>query len=134
MKKWMISLLVLVSLVATGCDKDKSYIVFNHEPISQENVLQSSYVFSPGERIYYLVSLPEPVVTGKLYIQVFKRDNAEGRYGYKLIYGKVVKLKNEQQYYYTDYFILNEKGVYEFKAYSKDNPTKELSSNILQVR
>ena len=111
-----------------------SYIVFNRESITPENVLDGAYVFQPGERVYYLITLPKPVVKRQLYVQVFKRDNDEMRYGYKLIYGKTVHLKDEQQYYYTDYFVFNEKGLYEFKVYSKDEPTKELTSNIVQVR
>ena len=133
MKKFLVILLFCTSILLSGCS-DKSYIVFNHEAITPENVLAADYVFHPGERIYYLVTLPKPVVTRQLYIQVFKRDNKEMRYGYKLIYGKTVKLKDEQQYYYTDYFVFNETGLYEFKIYSKDEPTKELTSNIVQVR
>lgn len=133
MRKFFVILLLFISVFAAGC-KDKSYIVFNREAITPENVLDGTYVFQPGERVYYLVTLPKPVVTRQLYIQVFKRDNDEMRYGYKLIYGKTVHLKDEQQYYYTDYFVFNEKGLYEFKVYSKDEPTKELTSNIVQVR
>ncbi len=133
MKNGLLFVLLLISLLGGGC-QDKSYIVFNREEITPENVLDADYVFSRGERVYYVVSLPKPIVTRQLYIQVFKRDNKEMRYGYKLIYGKTVHLKDEQQYYFTDYFVFNETGLYEFKVYSKDNPTKELTSNILQVR
>lgn len=133
MKKSLLILLLFISFLVTGCS-EKSYIVFNSEPITQENVLNGHYVFKPGDKIYYLVTLPKPVVTQQLYIQVFKRDNDEMRYAYKLIYGKTIRLKDEQQYYYTDYFVFNEKGLYEFKVYTKDNPTKELTSNIVQVR
>lgn len=133
MKKKFLFVLLLISLLGAGC-QDKSYIVFNREAITPENVLDADYVFKTGERVHYLVTLPKPVVTRQLYIQVFKRDNKEMRYGYKLVYGKTVKLKDEQQNYYTDYFVFNETGLYEFKVYSKDNPTKELTSNIMQVK
>ncbi len=133
MKKWFLILLLFISMVSSGC-KDKSYIVFNREAITPENVLDANYLFKTGDRVYYLITLPEPVITRQLYVQVFKRDNKEMRYGYKLIYGKTVHLKDEQQYYYTDYFVFNNAGLYEFKVYSKDNPTKELTSNIVQVK
>ena len=133
MKKWFLILLIFISVVSTGC-KEKSYIVFNREPITPENVLDVDYSFKTGERVYYLITLPEPVLTRQLYVQVFKRDHDAMRYGYKLIYGKTVKLKDEQQYDYTDYFVLNEAGLYEFKVYSKDEPTKELTSNIVHVK
>lgn len=133
MKKGLLFVLLLISLLGAGC-QDKSYIVFNRQEITPENILDVDYVFKTGERVHYLVTLPKPVVTRQLYIQVFKRDNKEMRYGYKLVYGKTVKLKDEQQNYYTDYFVFNETGLYEFKVYSKDNPTKELTSNIMQVK
>ncbi len=133
MKKYFALLLLFITLFASGC-KEKSYIVFNREPITQENVLNASYVFARGERVYYVITLPEPVLTRQLFIQVYKRDNKEMRYGYKLVYGKTVKLKDEQESYYTDYYVFNETGLYEFKVYSKDDPTKELTSNIMQVR
>lgn len=133
MKKYFVILLLFIAFLACGC-QDKSYIVFNHYEITPENVMEGSYVFKPGEKIYYLVTFPKPVVTRQIYVQVFKRDNSEMRYGYKLVYGKNIRLKDEQQFYYTDYFVFNEKGLYEFKVYTKDNPTKELTSNIVQVR
>ncbi len=133
MKKYFAFLLLLITLFITGC-QDKSYIVFNRQEITPENVLDADYVFSPGEKVYYVVTFPKPIVTRQIYVQVFKRDNKEMRYGYKLVYGKTVKLKDEQQNYYTDYFVFNETGLYEFKVYSKDNPTKELTSNIMQVK
>jgi len=134
MKKFFIVLICFIAFLASGCDKEKSYIVFKGEPITEENILEGEYVFKNGDRVYYVVTLPKPVITRQLYIQVFKHDNSEMRYGYKLYYGKNVKLKDEQQYYYTDYFVFNETGLYEFKVYSKDNPTKELTSNMVQVR
>lgn len=134
MKKWLAIVLLFVTIFVSGCNKEKSYIVFNKEMITPENILNASYVFEKGERVYYVVTLPEYVVTRQLLIQVYKRDNKEMRYGYKLVYGKNIKLSDEQQNYYTDYFVFNETGLYEFKVYSKDNPTKELTSNIMQVR
>ena len=81
MKKWFLILLFFITIVSTGC-KEKSYIVFNREPITPENVLDVDYSFKTGERVYYLITLPEPVLTRQLYVQVFKRDNDEMRYGY----------------------------------------------------
>ena len=134
MKKLFAFLICFIAIFASGCDREKSYIVFKGEPINEQNVLEGEYVFKKGDRVYYVVTLPKPVITRQLYIQVFKHDNKEMRYGYKLYYGKTVKLKDEQLYYYTDYFVFNETGLYEFKVYSKDNPTKELTSNLVQIR
>lgn len=134
MKKFLGILLIFVAFCVSGCDKEKSYIIFNKQPFTQENVLNGDYLFREGDRVYYLITFPKPVVTRKIFVQVYKRDNDFGQYGYQLMYGKHIKLKDENESYYTDYFVLHGKGVYEFKVYSGDEPTKELTSNIVQVR
>ena len=134
MKKWFVLIFLSIILFTTGCSKEQAYIVFNREAITPENILNATYAFEAGERVYYVITIPEYIVTRQLLIQVYKRDNKEGRYGYNLIYGKNIRLSDEQQHYYTDYFVFNDKGIYEFKVYSKDDPTKELASNIVQIR
>ena len=133
MKKWFAILILGIMFFTSGCS-EKSYIVFNKQPITQENILDADYIFEKGQRVYYVITLPEPVFSKQLFIQIYKRDNKEMRYGYKLIYGKTVKLLDETQSHYTDYFVFSENGLYEFKVYSKDNPTKELTSNFMQVQ
>ena len=100
MKKWFTLILLFIAIMACGCDKEQSYIVFNRQAITPENILDANYVFEKGERVYYVVTLPEYVITRQLLIQVYKRDNKEGRYGYNLIYGKNIRLSDEQQNYY----------------------------------
>ena len=48
--------------------------------------------------------------------------------------GKRVKLKDEQKHYFTDYVVLNDTGAYAMKVYSKDNPTKILTTGNFYVR
>ena len=116
-----------------ACDNSQSYIVFNKYPFTSETMTSSTNVFAPGERIYYLVTTPQTVETKRLLIQVYKMGDKE-RLGYDLVWGKQVKIRNEQVYYYTDYIVLNEKGAYVMNAYSKDNPTQLLSSNEFYIK
>lgn len=133
MKKFL-TIFIFIMLFATGCS-EKAYIVFNTQPITRENILNGSYLFKKGERVYYVITLPpEKVLTKKILIQVYKRGSRDMRYGYKLVYGKKVFLNEDEQYYYTDYYVFAEGGLYEFKVYSADNPTKELTSNIVQIK
>lgn len=134
MKKLIAPIIIFTTLLATGCS-EKAYVIFNKQPITRENLLNGSYLFEKGERVYYVVTLPpEKAITKQIFIQVYKRDNKEMRYGYKLIYGKKVYLNEDEQYYYTDYYVFPDSGLYEFKIYSADNPTKELTSNIVQIK
>ena len=68
-----------------------------------------------------------------MYIQVIKKDNSYGRLGYKLVWTKDVRLKDEEVNYYTDYLVLNQKGFYIMKVYSKDNPQKVFTSAEFRV-
>ena len=40
---------------------------------------------------------------------------------------RTIRLKDEEKKYYTDYFVINEKGAYIMKVYSNDNPQKVLT-------
>lgn len=70
--------------------------------------------------------LPEKIRSRYIYLQIIKKDNKEGRLGYKIYYGKTVRLKDEQINYYDDYIVISEPGAYVMQIYSKDNPQKVL--------
>ncbi len=128
MKKVFLPVLfVFISVLLCGCS-EKSGILFNNNPITAENVLDNSTTFVAGQRIYYLIYLPQKVRSRYLYIQVVKKDNDYGRLGYNLFMTKDVRLKDEEVNYFTDYIVINQKGYYIMQVYSKDNPTKKLTA------
>ena len=138
MKKFVLFFITLVTVVfVCGCDEEKAYILFNKHPINSETIYSSSNtnVFQPDERIYYLVTLPKQSESKLLLIQVFKiGGDKDERYGYDLVWGKRVKLRDEQHYYYTDYIVMSQKGAYVMKVYSRDNPTKTLTTANFYVK
>lgn len=127
MKKLIFTALTVMILLS-GCTSDKASIIFNKHPISEKNIYDYSNIFTVGRRIYYVVLIPEKVQSRYIYIQVIKKDNDYGRLGYNLVMTRNVRLKDEEVNYYTDYIVLNEKGYYIMKVYSKDNPQKVLTS------
>lgn len=134
MKKIFLTVITIcIMFCITGCDKKSSYILFNNHPFTSETMTYSTNVFAPGEKIYYLVTTPKPVETKRLLIQIYKMGSKE-RLGYDLVWGKQVKIRDEQIYYYTDYIVLTEKGAYCMNVYSKDNPTKLLTSNEFYIK
>ena len=134
MKRLFLIIVTLLVMVFTcACDNSESYIIFNKHPFTSETMTSSTNIFAPGERIYYLVTTPQPVESKRLLIQVYKMGDKE-RLGYDLVWGKQVKIRDEQVYYYTDYIVLNERGAYVMNAYSKDNPTQLLSSNEFYIK
>ncbi len=127
MKKLIFTALTVMILLS-GCTSDKASIIFNKHPISEKNIYDYSNIFTVGRRIYYVVLIPEKVQSRYIYIQVIKKDNDYGRLGYNLVMTRNVRLKDEEVNYYTDYIVLNEKGYYIMKVYSKDKPQKVLTS------
>ena len=133
MKK-LLFLSLLICLLFCGCIKDKPGILFNHQPITEKNIYNHSKIFPLGSRIYYVILMPKKVESRYLYLQVVKRDNDYGRLGYDLIWTRDVRLKDEEVNYFTDYFVINQKGYYEMQVYSKDNPQKVFTSAEFYVK
>ncbi len=139
MKKFLYVFLIFTFLscgVSFACftKKNNSVILFNNHPITEQNIMDNSVEFPKGERIYYIITMPKFQYSRKLYIQIFKQDNALGQMGYKLVWSRDVKLKNEETTYYTDYVVLNSSGSYVMQVYSKDRPTKLYSRQEFWVR
>lgn len=121
-------LILSVLLFTTACSKDKAAILFNKYPITEKNIYEHSKIFPKSTRIYYVILMPEKVESRYLYIQIIKKDNDYGKYGYKLIQTRNIRLKDEEVNYFTDYLVLNESGFYIMKVYSKDNPHKVMAA------
>lgn len=135
MKKLILALtLLILTLTTSACNTDKAAILFNRDPITEENVLNNSTIFERNERIYYLILMPKTVHSRYIYIQVIKKDNDYAQLGYKLYWANTFRLKDEQINYYNDYIVLNESGAYIMKVYSKDNPQKVLTQAQFFVR
>ncbi len=132
MKKLVIAI-VLILLLTTACSSDKAGILFNKYPISKDNIYDYEKVFPVGNRIYYIILMPKKVESRYLYIQVVKKDNDYGQFGYKLVWTRDVRLKDEEINYFTDYFVLHDDGYYFMKVYSKDNPHKVLAAAEFSV-
>ena len=131
--KRLILISFLILLLTTACTNDKAGILFNKYPITKENIYDYEKVFHAGARIYYVVLMPKKVESRYLYIQVVKKDNDYGQFGYKLIWTREVRLKDEEINYFTDYFVLHDDGYYFMKVYSKDNPHKVLAAAEFSV-
>lgn len=128
MKKLILIFTILLTMFASSaCTTDKASILFNKYPITEKNIYDYSKSFLIGRRIYYVVLMPKKVESRYLYIQIIKKDNNYGQYGYKLQQTFNIRLKDEEVNYYTDYFVLNEKGFYIMKVFSKDRPQKVLA-------
>ena len=138
MKKFFISFFILIAICLTSaCDvidkPDKPAILFNRQPITEQNIMDMSSVFVSGTRIYYLILMPKTQVSRFLTIQIIKKGSRD-YLGYSLFMTRTIRLKNEEERYYTDYLVINEKGTYIMKVYSRDNPQKVLTQAEFYVK
>ena len=128
----------MLTIFVCGCDNEQSVILFNKHVITPDTIVSpesNTNVFKPGDRIYYLITLPQPVETRSLLIQIVSVDGDKTeRLGYDLVWGKRVRVKDDQVHSYTDYVVLNQKGAYIMKVYSRDNPTKILTTGSFYIR
>ncbi|MCM1338642.1 MAG: hypothetical protein NC191_03115 [Muribaculaceae bacterium] len=138
MKRLLLIISIIFVFVFTcACDKEKAYILFNNYPFSAQTINSPSNtnIFKSGQRIYYLVTFPEKSQSKLALIQIFKMDgDKDERLGYDLVWGKRVKLRQEQVFYYSDYVVLNKSGNYVMSVYSRDNPNKLLTSANFYVK
>ena len=138
MKKFLLFLVTVFFVIFTcGCDNEQSLILFNKYKFTPDTINSPSNtnVFKPNERIYYLVTLPKPVESKFLMIQIVKvGGDKDERLGYDLVWGKKVKLRDEQKHYYTDYVVLNGTDAYIMKVYSRDNPTQILTTGNFYLK
>ena len=108
MKKIILCFLMLfVMTVFSACSSDKAAILFNREKITAQNVMNYSSVFSPNQRIYYLILIPKKIKTRTIEIHVIKKDNDYMRLGYNLYWSYSAYLKDDQMYYYDDYVVIS---------------------------
>ena len=126
--------MLFVMTVFSACSSDKAAILFNREKITAQNVMNYSSVFSPNQRIYYLILIPKKIKTRTIEIHVIKKDNDYMRLGYNLYWSYSAYLKDDQMYYYDDYVVISEPGAYVMRVYSKDNPTKTLCMSQFVVK
>jgi calcineurin-like phosphoesterase family protein len=138
MKKFILFLIIFItSFFTVGCDRENANILFNKYRFTQDTILSNSNtnVFAPSDRIYYLITIPKKSNSKMLLVQIFKiGGEKDERLGHELVWGNRVKLRDEQVFYYTDYVVLNQAGAYVMKVYSRDNPTKLLTSGNFYVR
>lgn len=138
MKKFFLFITGLfITIALCGCDTEQANILFNKHPFSQETITSetNTNIFGSGERIYYLITTPKSVDSRMMLVQIFKiGGDKDERLGHEIVWGKRVKMRQEQVFYYTDYIVLNKTGAYVMKVYSRDNPTKVLTSANFYVK
>lgn len=133
MKKILI-VLFLILFLTPAWKFDRGTILFNTQPITKENMLTDSKVFSSGQRVYYLFLAPKKMKNKFIRVQIFKMTDKAPWGGYEVVRTKDFRLMKGQKYYHTDYFTLYEKGRYVMQVFSIEDFQHPLSLNDFYVK
>ncbi len=72
--------------ILTGCDKEKSAILFSATPFSKEFGYTPQNTYKKGEKIYYLLYNPNEFKTRLLKVQVFRKESEKSEFwGYEYL-------------------------------------------------
>lgn len=133
-KQFFIILILFLTLLTSGCNRQKPIILFNKDPISIENIFTNSRAFKTGERIYYIVIVPKPLEYPYIRVQLIKKDAKIEHWGYKIAFTVDGRLTKDEIYYYTDYVVVHEPGYYFMQVFSKDKLMEPLARGDFFVR
>ena len=134
----MKKLLVIFTLIflcfgLCACDKRKPGILFNSEPITQDNLLHASRSFEAGKRIYYLFYSPKKIESEFIRIQVGKTGDNVAKGGYTIIWSSDYRIMKQNVFYYYNHFVLNQPGRYVMQVFDINNLSIPLAWNYFYV-
>lgn len=133
MKKFIL-LLLLISFLTCGFKFNRGKILFNTQPIINENALSNSKVFPIGQRVYYLFIAPKRMKNEYIRVQIFKMTDKAPWGGNEVRRTKDFRLMKDERYYHTDYFTLHEKGRYVMQVFAMDDLQHPLSIGDFYVK
>lgn len=133
MKKFIL-LLLLISFLTCGFKFNRGIILFNTQPITNENALSNSKVFPIGQRVYYLFIAPKRMKNEYIRVQIFKMTDKAPWGGNEVRRTKDFRLMKDERYYHTDYFTLHEKGRYVMQVFAMDDLQHPLSIGDFYVK
>lgn len=134
MKKTLFIISLILCLCFSSCRKPHTIILFNHQPITKENFLNTSVNFYKDERIYYVFISEKPLKSDYIRVQIIKKDEKTEWWGTKIAYANDFKVYKDQVYYYNDYIVLNEAGYYYMRIFAKNNLETPLVTASFFVR
>ena len=133
MKK-IFAIFILCLFLFCGCKYDRGIILFNTQPITRENILHDSKVFTSGQRVYYLFIAPKRMENKYIRVQIFKMTDKAPWGGNEVVRTKDFRLMKDERYYHSDYFTLYEKGRYVMQVFSTEDYQHPLSIGDFYVK
>lgn len=93
--------------------KFKAGIIFNREPFNKATIDNYDVEFYPHERIYWLLMSKKPLKAKFIKLQILSSNNKSGFTTFEgVAYTHIYRLNSDSPYYFTDYFVMQNKGHY----------------------
>ena len=117
-----------------GCAHDRGIILFNKEPVTEQNALNDSKTFNVGSKVYYLFIAPKEMDNEFIRVQIFKMTDKAPWGGHEIVRTKDYRLMKDERYYHTNYFTLYDKGRYVMQVFSHDDFLRPLALNDFYIQ
>lgn len=136
MKKVFLFILILcLSLGLCACKRQSTMIIFNEYPITKDNLLQNSTVFTADKKFYFVViSTEKPISESGIRIRIVKKEEKANFAMGKVVYSNDFRLKKGEVYYYTDGLTMGEAGYYCMFVYAKDRLDRPLAIADFRIK
>ncbi|OGI21094.1 MAG: hypothetical protein A2255_04440 [Candidatus Melainabacteria bacterium RIFOXYA2_FULL_32_9] len=135
MKKYIFLLLFFsITILFSGCNKNKALIFFSANPITIETFSMDKVetTFQEGQKIYFVLFNPKPFTSDILRIQVLKIDRKAPYYGFTIAHARDIEIDKTLNYA-TDYFCIHQEGYYILRIFSKDKLERPIAEADFEI-
>jgi len=133
MKKLFLNFLLLTVLCFSlcACTSDPFVVFSTQNPKRGLKKEQLGTYFKKGDRVYYALIAPKGFKGDLIKIQLIKKDPKSEFWGYTNLRNKTVPTEGKN--YLSDYFVLEETGIYVLSAYEVINLSKPIATGAFRV-
>lgn len=134
MLKKIFSFLVLgLTLLLCGCDKETPIILFNNQPINKTTVNSPVDFFELGETTYFVVFNPKGFESPYLRMQLVKKDSKVQNWGFKIARSQDIKIDASKNYY-IDKINVSQSGTYILSLFYLDDLNRPIVRGMFVVK
>lgn len=137
-KTLIILFLFATALLSSGyrfhiLKKNRPLLLFNTQPITSSTVNNPTRYVKAGQRLYYLLIVPQGIKDDYIRVQLIKKEQKTEHWGYKIYWAKDFNIEKGEKYF-TSYIQIDEAGYYFLQIFSFDDFDWPLARNDFWVK
>ena len=135
MKKFLVILFLFICFFECGFGRRNRPIIFySTTPITKQDTQNITRILNKDQRIYFAIIVPKGLKKGVYRVQIVKKDEKSEFWGYKYCRHYDYKIEEDNTPTITDYFVLNEKGLYFIQLFNLENINKPIALGDFWVK